>query len=172
MTRDQIIDLLSVAAAFDQRTVGEFDVIAWSAALRDSGFEASREAIIAHYREQTRRVMAADIRQHIRQDSRPDSVPFAELPTGTPDEPNEDYLKARDELVAATAARDRLAMAATADASERASSWLDRHLTPGKPAGPAANVPPAAQFAELPGDPPELRAELAALRRGETAGAQ
>jgi hypothetical protein len=165
VNRDEIIDLLTVAAAFDQRTVGETDVVAWSAVLGKSGFAAARQAVISHYGEQVRRVMPADIRQHIRMNSRPDSVPFAELPAASPDEPNEAYLKAREDMVSAMAARDSLAMAANADAGERAAAWLDAHLKPGKPAGPPMTVSAADRWMELPGDPPEVRSFLAAQRR-------
>ena len=167
MNRNQIIDLLTVATAFDQRTVGEADVTAWEAALADADFAAARSAIISHYREQTSRVMPADIRRHIRQNRRPDAIPFAELPAGAPDEPNQEYLAARAEMTARMAARDAEAMALQPESGERAAAWLSSHVGPGKPSVPAFDVPPLPQYAELPGDPPELRHWLAARRRAE-----
>jgi hypothetical protein len=80
MTRNEIIDVLSVAAAFDQRTGGETDIIAWSTALRDVEFPTARDAVIAHYREETRRVMPADIiRYRNHPGERPHPLPFKTL---------------------------------------------------------------------------------------------
>lgn len=169
LTRNEVIDLLSVAAAFDQRTVGEADITAWGTALHGTRFAAARDAIIAHYREQTRRVMPADIRQHIRLNSRSDAVPFAELESGISDEPNAEYLSARADMIAAMKARDAAAMNPADEATSRTAAWLRSHLRPGKPPGPAADVPAADRWIELPGDPPELRSWLAARRRGEPA---
>lgn len=169
MTRDQIIDLLSVAAAFDQRTVGEADVAAWSATLTGLDFTRAREAIIAHYREHSKRVMPADIRQHIRTALRPELTPVAALPQGSPQPPNNDYLKAKDAMIAAATARDLHAMAPDPRAGERAAAWIDAHVHPGYVMPDLGSAMP--RWAELPGDPPELRAELARKRRTEAAGA-
>lgn len=65
MTLDETIDLLSVAAAYDLRKLGESDSIAWHAAIGDLGFEDSRAAVIAHYRETTDRIMPAHVRQRV-----------------------------------------------------------------------------------------------------------
>ena len=48
MTPDETIDLLSVAAAFDRRTTGESDVMAWHATIGDLDFADSRAAVIGH----------------------------------------------------------------------------------------------------------------------------
>lgn len=66
MTLDETIDLLSVAAAFDRRTTGESDVIAWHAALGDLDFDDSRAAVIGHYRESRDWVMPADVRIRVK----------------------------------------------------------------------------------------------------------
>ena len=66
MTPDQTIDLLSVAAAFDRRTTGEADVIAWHAAIGDLDFADSRAAVIAHYQESRDWIMPADVRVRVR----------------------------------------------------------------------------------------------------------
>jgi hypothetical protein len=66
MTSDETIDLLSVAAAFDRRTTGESDVIAWHAAIGDLDFIDSRAAVIAHYRESRDWVMPADVRNRVK----------------------------------------------------------------------------------------------------------
>lgn len=168
MNRDQIIDLLSVAAAYDQRTVGNSDIAAWTLALGDLDFDRARDAVVAHYREQTRRIMPADVRQQLR--SAPHPPPFAELAAASPEPPNQAYLRARDQMIEATRARDTRAMApATAGRDDRAAAWLSAHVTPGQPPGPALdaiNLP--SRWLELPGDPPELRRELRALAREAT----
>ena len=66
MTPDETIDLLCVAAAFDRRTTGESDVIAWHAAVGDLDFTDSRAAVIAHYQESRDWVMPADVRTRVR----------------------------------------------------------------------------------------------------------
>lgn len=66
MTLDETIDLLTVAAVFDFRTIGEADACAWHAALGDLDFGDSRTAVIGHYRDSRERVMPADIRQRVK----------------------------------------------------------------------------------------------------------
>lgn len=53
--------LLAVVQAFDRRTVGESEVIAWQAALRDTGFDDARDAVIEHYRDHREWLMPADV---------------------------------------------------------------------------------------------------------------
>lgn len=65
MTPSQVAELLSVAAAFDQRTIGEFDIGAWHAAIGDLDFDDARASLVAHYRDRRDRVMPADIRQRV-----------------------------------------------------------------------------------------------------------
>ena len=52
MTHDDIIDLLSYAAAFDRRTVGKFDVLAWYDLIGDLPKDLALQAARDHYREQ------------------------------------------------------------------------------------------------------------------------
>jgi hypothetical protein len=66
VTPDETIDLLSVAAAFDRRTTGESDVIAWHAAVGDLDFADSRTAVIAHYQQSRDWVMPADVRTRVK----------------------------------------------------------------------------------------------------------
>lgn len=66
MTLDETIDLLSVAAAFDRRTVGKSDAMAWHAALGDLQFEDSRQAVVGHYRDTREWIMPADIRTRVK----------------------------------------------------------------------------------------------------------
>ncbi|HEY5990451.1 MAG TPA: hypothetical protein VIV12_29290 [Streptosporangiaceae bacterium] len=62
MSPEETIDLLAIMAAYDQRTVGEADVIAWHAALADVVFEDARRSVIGHYRENDDRIMPSDVR--------------------------------------------------------------------------------------------------------------
>lgn len=65
MNPSDVVELLSVAAAFDQRTVGEFDVGAWHAAIGDLDLADARTALVDHYRTRRERVMPADIRERV-----------------------------------------------------------------------------------------------------------
>jgi hypothetical protein len=58
--------LLAFCAAFDQRTVGEADARAWSEALGLIKVDDAREAVVGHYRDETRRVMPADVIKRVR----------------------------------------------------------------------------------------------------------
>lgn len=67
MTLDEVVDLLTTAAAYDRRTVGEADAIAWHAAVGDLPFEDSRGAVVAHYQESREWIMPADIRRRVKE---------------------------------------------------------------------------------------------------------
>lgn len=58
--------MLAQMQAYDQRTVGESDVIAWHALLGDAPFEDCQEAVRRHYAEQTDRIMPAHVRRLVR----------------------------------------------------------------------------------------------------------
>lgn len=66
MTPDETVDLLTVAAAFDQRTVGEGDAMAWHAVVGDLDFTDAKQAVIAHYTDTAERVMPAHVRTRVR----------------------------------------------------------------------------------------------------------
>ena len=65
MNKPEAANLLAVMQTYDQRTVGETDVIAWHSALGDLTFPECRDAVIAHYRQQTDRIMPAQVRTHV-----------------------------------------------------------------------------------------------------------
>jgi hypothetical protein len=71
MTPDQIIDLLTLAAAFDQRTVGDADTEAWLAVADVEHWtrELAHRALIEHYRANAARgrVTPAHISDRIRE---------------------------------------------------------------------------------------------------------
>lgn len=63
MNREEATNLLAVAQTYDQRTVGQTDVMAWFSALGDLPFSESRDAMVTYYATNTTRVMPAHIRQ-------------------------------------------------------------------------------------------------------------
>lgn len=66
MTRDDVIDILTLAASYDKRTVGHADVAAWEAAIGDLPAEDSKLAVIGHYGESREWIMPADVRHGVR----------------------------------------------------------------------------------------------------------
>lgn len=59
--------LLGFAAVFDNRTVGDADIIAWLEAIGDLPFGDARSAVAAHYRnEPDRRLMPAHVLQGVK----------------------------------------------------------------------------------------------------------
>ncbi|MEU8721487.1 zinc finger domain-containing protein [Streptomyces antimycoticus] len=64
MTPADAAELLTLAAAFDRRTVGEADARAWAAALNATPFDDdAREAVARHYAETDRWLTPAHVRQ-------------------------------------------------------------------------------------------------------------
>jgi hypothetical protein len=55
--------VLAKAAAYDQRTVGQADVMAWHEVLADFDFADSLAAVARHYAEHTERLMPAHVRR-------------------------------------------------------------------------------------------------------------
>jgi hypothetical protein len=58
--------VLAQMQAYDQRTVGDSDVIAWHSLLVDAPFEDCQEAVRRHYAENTDRIMPAHVRRLVR----------------------------------------------------------------------------------------------------------
>ena len=63
MTPDETALVLTKAAAFDQRTIGEADVMAWYSVLEDVPVDDALQAVSDHYRESTSRLWPADVRR-------------------------------------------------------------------------------------------------------------
>ena len=63
MTEDEVIDLLTLAAAYDRRTVGDADVEAWSAVALTSNwaFTVARKALVEYFKVNNKPIMPADI---------------------------------------------------------------------------------------------------------------
>lgn len=65
MNRSQTAQLLGKIAAFDQRTVGDADVLAWHEALSDLNFDLAMQAV-SHWHghtETNRRIMPGNVRR-------------------------------------------------------------------------------------------------------------
>lgn len=67
MNPEQTGRLLAICAAFDRRTVGRADLLAWYRVLGDLDFAECEAAVIAHYTDRRDFVMPADIRTRVRQ---------------------------------------------------------------------------------------------------------
>lgn len=67
ISRREVGQLLALAAAFDQRTVGTADVEAWHQIAQDHDWrlDTARQAITAHYGDRTERVMPAHITRYV-----------------------------------------------------------------------------------------------------------
>lgn len=63
MTFEDTASVLGKCAAYDQRTVGEADVLAWHEVIGHLDRESCLAAVTAHYREHSHRAMPADIRK-------------------------------------------------------------------------------------------------------------
>lgn len=61
MNRAEVDLILSMAAAYDQRTIGEADSMAWEAIIGPLPYEACREAVIDYYRHNRDRIMPCDL---------------------------------------------------------------------------------------------------------------
>lgn len=65
MTHDDIVDVLTAAAAFDQRTVGRADVIAWHAAIGTLPKDDAIAGVVAHYCESEDRLKPVHVIRHV-----------------------------------------------------------------------------------------------------------
>lgn len=92
MTPAQTSELLAFCAAFDRRTVGKADVLAWQTVLADIDYDAARGAVSAHYADETRWIMPADIRTAVRAARASTAADYqgpglpAEIPDADPDD--------------------------------------------------------------------------------------
>jgi hypothetical protein len=82
-------ELLAVCAAFDRRTTGPSDVLAWTNALGDLPFGDCEKSVIAHYNDTDDWVMPVHVRRRVRA-MRADRIaraPRPELPDAFADNP-------------------------------------------------------------------------------------
>ncbi len=73
MTKSETAALLAFCAAYDQRTIGETDVLAWHGALDcpwvpNIDLDEAQAAVIAHYRETAQRINVADVLKRVKTD--------------------------------------------------------------------------------------------------------
>lgn len=66
MNLSETADLLTAMSAYDRRTIGDGDVIAWQAILSDASFDDCLEAVKQHYAEHTEWIMPAHVRRAVR----------------------------------------------------------------------------------------------------------
>lgn len=66
MTLDETIDLLATCAAYDRRTIGKSDAVAWHAVTGDLPFADAQQAVFAHYAESREWIMPADVRTRVK----------------------------------------------------------------------------------------------------------
>lgn len=64
MKAAEVAKVLAKCAAYDQRTIGEVDVLAWLEILDTTEFTDGLEAVTRHYRTSGDRAMPADILRH------------------------------------------------------------------------------------------------------------
>lgn len=102
LTRSETAKLLALCAAYDQRTIGESDVLAWHEGLQSPwvpniDLEEAQDAVIAHYQATPLRVTVADVLKWIkteRADRLGRGIPVHKQ--GVP--PTDEYRRARAEL--------------------------------------------------------------------------
>ena len=84
MTPGDATRVLTLAASYDQRTIGEADALAWAKALGDINQDDACDAVTEHYRNETRRLMPADVINGVRRirearlSAAPEQVPDAD----------------------------------------------------------------------------------------------
>jgi hypothetical protein len=61
VTEAETARLLTMIAAYDQRTLGESDVIAWHAVIGRVSFEAAKHAVVNYYARSRYRMMPCDV---------------------------------------------------------------------------------------------------------------
>jgi len=89
MTPGDATRVLTLAASYDQRTIGETDALAWAKVLGDTNIDDAFQAIVDHYSRETRRLMPADVLAGVR---RIRNARLAEVPEEVPDADPEDVL--------------------------------------------------------------------------------
>ena len=98
MTIEETIDLLTAAAAFDRRTVGKADAVAWHTVIGDLPLDDCLVAVRGHYTDTTDWIMPAHVRQRVKA-MRRDRIDRA-IPAAPPAELADDPGRYRAELKA------------------------------------------------------------------------
>lgn len=89
MTRAEAAELLPILAAYDRRTVGDADVIAWSEALSDVRYADALAAVHGHYRVSSEWLDPARVRRLVAalRGARLERVPVPPPPADIADDP-------------------------------------------------------------------------------------
>lgn len=66
MNRAEAAKLLSFVSAYDRRTIGEADALAWADALHDVDYSDAAQAVREHFRESRDWLMPADVRKRVK----------------------------------------------------------------------------------------------------------
>lgn len=66
MDKSDVVLLLAFAGTYDYRKVGDADIEAWYLAVGDLDIDDAKDAVVAHYRNTTDRLMPAHLRQGVK----------------------------------------------------------------------------------------------------------
>lgn len=66
MTPQETGQVLALCAAYDSRTVGRADILAWHDVIGDVAYTDAMQAVKDHYRDHRERITVADIRDCVR----------------------------------------------------------------------------------------------------------
>jgi hypothetical protein len=169
-----MVDLIQfITVICPQQKIDRATAIAWYEVIGDLPFADARAAVISVKHSQafvdvsdiTREVHRA--RQHPSGKSLAEALAAAnypELPPAEPTPASEEFRTALAELIERAQERDHVAFTAGPDAQAKAAAWIDGAITGVQPVEYPLSGEPAAQWAALPGDPPELRMWLARKR--------
>jgi len=130
MKKSETATLLAFCAAFDQRTIGDADVLAWTEALSspwvpNMGLEEAQEAVIEHYRATSARIAPADVLKRVKDTRAVAMSQLAPKAEGVP--PNDDWRQARAELSAHLATHRRKPSGPESAREQVAESRRERH---------------------------------------------
>lgn len=182
MTPTETVKLVEfVHALCPHQAIDRNTPIAWHAVIRNMDFHAAQSAVIALKHSQKFIDVADIVRQANNSPERhPSSRTVAEAlqfanrreldpAGGTP--ATQEFLAAKAALIERNRARDEAAFLADHAAQRKAQAWIDgavRGRQPmEEPLGIQPGDAPTSGWAQLPGDPPELRAWLARKAREE-----
>jgi hypothetical protein len=118
MTPDETVDLLSLIAARDRRTVGRTDVMAWHADIGDLDFTDASAAVSLHFRQSDAWIMPKHVRDLVKKIRGERLEGFRYIPVPGDDDPQV-YLKNLREQRAAVASGQREADPAITTGTDR-----------------------------------------------------
>ena len=82
MTHEDVVDLLTTAAFYDRRKVGQADVIAWHPTVHDLNLDEAKAAVVEHYTNSADWLMPAHVRTRVK---RARELRIAQRPIPAPD---------------------------------------------------------------------------------------